>query len=147
MSGSSRSAISSRIRSAASRRGCAKRSRPAARYLLPRILANPDGAHPYCETTLRRQLLLWEQECDFREEDGTPVHLTAHRFRHTIATRMINEHVPEIAVQQMLDHSSPAMTRVYAKIHNATLRARLSTATRSGSTSAARSSRSIRPGR
>lgn len=93
-----------------------------AQYLLPRILANPDGAHPFCETTLRRQLLLWEQECDFREEDGTAVHLTAHRFRHTIATRMINEHVPEIAVQQMLDHSSPAMTRVYAKIHNATLR-------------------------
>ena len=94
-----------------------------ARYLLPRILANPDGVHPYCETTLRRQLLLWEQECDFREEDGTRAHVTPHRFRHTIATRMINEHVPEIAVQQMLDHSSPAMTRVYAKIHNATLRA------------------------
>ena len=50
------------------------------------------------------------------------MHLTAHRFRHTIATRMINENIPEIAVQQMLDHSSPAMTRVYAKIHDATLR-------------------------
>jgi integrase len=93
-----------------------------ARCLFPRILANPDGAHPFCETTLRRHLLAWRQECGFREEDGTPVHLTPHRFRHTIATRMINQNIPEIAVQQMLDHSSPAMTRVYAKIHNATLR-------------------------
>jgi integrase len=35
---------------------------------------------------------------------------------------MINNDVPEIAVQQMLDHSSPTMTRVYAKLHDRTLR-------------------------
>jgi integrase len=40
--------------------------------LLPSTLANPDGAHAFCEATLRRQLLGWEQERDFREEDGTP---------------------------------------------------------------------------
>ncbi len=92
------------------------------RYLLPRATANPDGALHFTYGALTDQLKAWEQACGFREADGSPAHLTAHRFRHTLATRMINHDVPEIAVQQMLDHSSPLMTRVYAKLHDRTLR-------------------------
>jgi hypothetical protein len=36
---------------------------------------------------------------------------------------MINAGVPEIAVQQMLDHNSSRMTSVYARLHDQTLRA------------------------
>lgn len=92
------------------------------RYLLPRVTANPDGAQHFSYAALTHHLKVWERACDFREADGAPAHLTAHRFRHTLATRMINHDVPEIAVQQMLDHSSPKMTRVYAKLHDRTLR-------------------------
>ena len=92
------------------------------RYLLPRVNANPDGAQHFSYAALTHHLKVWERACDFREADGSPAHLTAHRFRHTLATRMINHDVPEIAVQQMLDHSSPRMTRVYAKLHDRTLR-------------------------
>jgi integrase len=34
------------------------------------------------------------------------VQLTAHRFRHTIATRMINEDVPQYVIQRFLGHES-----------------------------------------
>lgn len=91
-------------------------------YLLPRGTANPDGAHPGSYNALIVQLRVWQQRCDIREADGTVPRITPHRFRHTLATRMINDNVPEIAVQQMLDHNSPEMTRVYAKLHNSTLR-------------------------
>ena len=95
---------------------------PKSRYLLPRERANPDGARPFSYHALTYRLNVWERACAFREADGSPAHVTAHRFRHTLATRMINNDVPEIAVQQMLDHSSPTMTRVYAKLHDRTLR-------------------------
>ena len=90
--------------------------------MLPRERANPDGARPFSYHALTYQLRVWEQACGFREPGGSPAHVTAHRFRHTLATKMINNDVPEIAVQQMLDHSSPTMTRVYAKLHDSTLR-------------------------
>jgi hypothetical protein len=36
---------------------------------------------------------------------------------------MINTGVPQIAVQQLLDHESPRMTNIYARLHDQTLRA------------------------
>jgi integrase len=91
-------------------------------HLLPRGRCNPDGSQAFSYATLISQLRRWAQVCDIREADGTRAHITAHRFRHTLATRMINNDVPEIAVQHMLDHNSPTMTRVYAKLHDSTLR-------------------------
>ena len=64
----------------------------------------------------------WVAALDLRDANGQPVTVTPHRFRHTLATRMINAGVPEIAVQQMLDHNSPQMTSVYARLHDQTLR-------------------------
>jgi hypothetical protein len=36
---------------------------------------------------------------------------------------MINNGVPQIAVQQLLDHETPRMTNIYARLHDQTLRA------------------------
>jgi hypothetical protein len=48
--------------------------------------------------------------------------VTAHQFRHTVGTRMINNEVPIDTVQRMLDHASPEMTARYATIKDQTLR-------------------------
>ncbi len=49
--------------------------------------------------------------------------VTAHQFRHTLGTRLINAGVPQHVVQKMLGHASPQMTARYATIHDATVRA------------------------
>jgi integrase len=90
--------------------------------LLPRERQNPDGRHPYSYDTLVQRLHAWVTGLNLRDANGQPVRVTPHRFRHTLATRMINAGVPEIAVQQMLDHNSPQMTSVYARLHDQTLR-------------------------
>jgi hypothetical protein len=64
----------------------------------------------------------WVAKLNLRDANGKPAHVTPHRFRHTLATRMINAGVPQIAVQQMLDHNSPQLTTVYARLHDQTLR-------------------------
>jgi hypothetical protein len=55
--------------------------------------------------------------------DGSPLALTPHRLRHTLATEMLNQGVSQRAIQDYLDHSSPDMTAVYAKLLDSTLRA------------------------
>jgi len=91
--------------------------------LLPRERQNPDGRRPYAYGTLVTRLRDWVRALDLRDEYGRLVAVTPHRFRHTVATRMINNGVPQIAVQQLLDHESPRMTNVYARLHDQTLRA------------------------
>lgn len=49
--------------------------------------------------------------------------VTAHQYRHTLGTRLINAGVPQHVVQKMLGHASPQMTARYATIHDATVRA------------------------
>jgi len=60
--------------------------------------------------------------CEVRDANGQPVRVTAHQFRHTVGTRMINNEVPIDTIQRMLDHSSPQMTARYATIKDQTLR-------------------------
>lgn len=91
--------------------------------LLPRERQNPDGGRPYAYATLVMRLRAWVRALDLRDERGRPVAVTPHRFRHTVATRMINNGVPQIAVQRLLDHESPRMTNIYARLHDQTLRA------------------------
>jgi integrase len=90
--------------------------------LLPRVRANQDGTIAYSYATLSRRLQVWLAACEVRDATGRPVRVTAHQFRHTVGTRMINNNVPSDTVQQMLDHSSPAMTARYATIKHQTLR-------------------------
>ena len=91
--------------------------------LFPRERANPDGARPYVTTTLAKRLHDWCQAIGLRDEAGLPITITAHRFRHTLGTRMINQGVPVHIVQHYLGHASPQMTNVYAHLHDRTMRA------------------------
>jgi hypothetical protein len=50
------------------------------------------------------------------------VHVTPHQFRHTLATRLVNNEVPLDIVRRLLDHNSPEMTARYAQIKDQTLR-------------------------
>lgn len=44
-----------------------------------------------------------------------------HRFRHTIATGLLNEGWSQYEVQKFLGHASPTMMQAYAEIHDDTL--------------------------
>ena len=95
---------------------------PTTGVLLPRSSANPDGRLPIPTATFHHQLGRWTQTCGFTDELGQPVHITAHQFRHTAATRWINHDVPQEVVRRLLDHTSHTMTAVYARLADTTIR-------------------------
>jgi integrase len=77
---------------------------------------------PMPGATLRHQIKRWLAQGEVRDVHGRPVNVTAHQFRHTLATRMINADVPIVAISRLLDHSSIAMTEVYARLSDETLK-------------------------
>jgi integrase len=91
--------------------------------LFPSPHCNPDGLRPFSYATFRQRLTRWEAAIDLHDEAGQRVSVTAHQFRHTLGTRMINQGVPQHIVQKMLGHASPQMTARYATIHDTTVRA------------------------
>ncbi|MBT2225064.1 tyrosine-type recombinase/integrase [Nonomuraea sp. NEAU-A123] len=91
-------------------------------WLFPATNANLDGSKPVSDRRLRDQLKAWLDTLDLRDEHGRPVKITFHQFRHTLATRLINANVPQHVVQQLLDHMSPQMTAVYARLLDKTVR-------------------------
>jgi integrase len=62
-------------------------------YLLPRHTRNPEGKLPFSTATFRGELLEWLRDCNIRDE-GRPVHITPHRWRHT-GTRLSNNEVTQ----------------------------------------------------
>ena len=95
---------------------------PGTGVLLPRASANPDGRVPIPTATFHRQLGSWLETCGVTDELGRPVHVTAHQFRHSYATRLINHDVPQEVVRRLLDHTSHTMTAVYARLADTTIR-------------------------
>ena len=95
---------------------------PGTGVLLPRSSANPDGRVPIPTATFHRQLGSWLETCGVTDELGRPVHVTAHQFRHSYATRLINHDVPQEVVRRLLDHTSHTMTAVYARLADTTIR-------------------------
>jgi integrase len=91
-------------------------------WLFPRLMKNPDGRFPSASGTYRQALYRWLQCCDVRDEQGRPVHLTPHQWRHTLGTRLINRDVPQEVVRRLLDHDSAEMTAHYARLHDTTVR-------------------------
>lgn len=95
---------------------------PASPWLFPAPRANPDGARPFTYNALRQRLNRWQADIDLRDGSGRSVRVSAHRFRHTLGTRMINQGVPQHIVQRLLGHASPQMTATYARLHDSTVR-------------------------
>lgn len=91
-------------------------------WLLPAAKMNPDGNRPLTPRTYAQQLAAWLEHCEVRDELGRPVHLTAHQWRHTFGTRLINKDVPQEVVRVLLDHTSHQMTSHYARLHDTTVR-------------------------
>jgi integrase len=73
--------------------------------------------------TFRRAFAGWQRRIGLHDETGCATSVTIHRLRHTLGTRMINSGVPEHVIQRLLGHASPAMTAVYAHMHDTTIRA------------------------
>lgn len=95
---------------------------PRAGVLLPRSSANPDGQHPIPDGTFNLHLKQWLVDCQVTGELGEPAHVTAHRFRHTYASRLINSEVSQEVVRRLLDHTSHTMTARYARLADRTIR-------------------------
>lgn len=90
--------------------------------LFPRPKNNPDGIWPTTKALAHAALLTWIEDCNVVDENGVRVRLTAHQFRHTLGTRLINNDVPQEVVRKLLDHTSTAMTAHYARLHDTTIR-------------------------
>ncbi len=56
------------------------------------------------------------------DASGRPWNLTAHQFRHTVGTSMINNGVPLRIIQIYLGHETPDMTATYAHTSDSTLK-------------------------
>ena len=91
--------------------------------LFPAAHSNPDGDRAFNYTTLRQRFVRWQHTIGLHDETGQAVTVTAHQFRHTLGTRMINKGVPQHVVQRLLGHASPQMTARYATLHDVTVRA------------------------
>lgn len=76
----------------------------------------------WSQGTLIKHLNVLAQERNITGEDGQIYHFSFHPFRHTVATRMINNGVPQHIVQRYLGHETPTMTSVYAHIMDQTLK-------------------------
>jgi integrase len=90
--------------------------------LFPRPTKNIDGSRPANGDAYRAGLRRWLARCDIRGEDGSPIHLTPHQFRHSLGTTLINRDVPQHVVQKILDHDSAEMTAHYARLTDTTVR-------------------------
>jgi integrase len=102
--------------------------------LFPRPHSNIDGTRPVSTDTYRSALGRWLDACDIRGEHGQPVRLTPHQWRHTLGTVLINKDVPQHVVQKILDHDSPLMTALYARLTDKTVREHWEKARKVGAT-------------
>jgi integrase len=92
-------------------------------WLFPGIMDNADGSKPYSHFVLGAQIRSWEKKIGLHDEAGQPVHVHPHQFRHTYATRLINQGVPQHVIQSLLGQASPRMTARYARLFDKTVRA------------------------
>jgi integrase len=95
---------------------------PDTPWLLPGERANRDGRKHIYDGEVRRRLGAWVIECDMREQSGRPIEFKPHRFRHTIATELLNGGLSKAGIQRFLSHESGAMTDVYAHMLDQTLK-------------------------
>jgi integrase len=95
---------------------------PRSLLLFPTDHDSDDGNRPRHSSTYRKALRRWVKRCDVRDEQGQPVHLTPHQWRHTFGTRLVNRDVPQEVVRRILDHDSHRMTARYAQLSDTIIR-------------------------
>jgi len=91
-------------------------------WLFPQRRTNRGGHRPLPTTTYRGMLRRWLATCEIHDSEGQPVHLTPHQWRHTFATRLVNNDVPLEVVRVLLDHESLEMSGHYARLRDETVR-------------------------
>ncbi|MBM0230484.1 tyrosine-type recombinase/integrase [Micromonospora sp. STR1_7] len=91
--------------------------------LVPANKLNPHGLLPFKRSTYNLQLQAWVAKCGITDEAGRPAHITAHQWRHTFATTLVNRGVRLEVVKQLLDHASLEMASHYARLLDTTIRA------------------------
>ena len=60
-------------------------------------------------------------------QEGHPYLITAHQFRHSVATDMIEQGIDIYTVKEFLGHKSLAMTEKYVKVYLSSLKAKYDT--------------------
>ena len=94
------------------------------KYLFLAVHKNRNGDRPYPSVTLRHLLTRLAQRLDVRDGAGHLVDFNrTHRFRHTVATGLLNHGVPLHVVQRHLGHVTPTMTMTYAQTLQSTAEA------------------------
>ena len=93
-----------------------------ARVLFPHGRSNAQGTDHISTHTYRTCLRRWVSRCEITDEHGLSTVVSAHRFRHTLGTRLINLDVPQEVVRRILDHDSHQMTAHYARLSDTSIR-------------------------
>lgn len=94
------------------------------KYLFLAELKNRNGDRPYPSVRLRHTLTRLAERLDIRDDAGRLVDFNrTHRFRHTLATGLLNGGVPLHVVQRYFGHLTPTMTMVYAETLQSTAEA------------------------
>jgi integrase len=94
------------------------------KYLFLATKMNRNGDRPYTDRTLRQLLTALATRLDVRDSTGALVDFNrTHRFRHTVATNLLNAGVPLHVVQRYLGHLTPTMTMTYAQTLQSTAEA------------------------
>jgi integrase len=86
------------------------------KYLFLATQMNRNGDRPYTDRTLRGLLTELAGRLDVRDSTGAVVDFNrTHRFRHTVATNLLNAGVPLHVLQRYLGHLTPTMSMTYAQ--------------------------------
>ena len=97
---------------------------PAGQYLFLAAQMNRNGDRPYSGNTLRNLLTDLAVRLDVRDSTGALVDFNrTHRFRHTVATGLLNTGVPLHVLQRYLGHLTPTMSMTYAQTLQSTAEA------------------------
>lgn len=90
----------------------------------PRCCGEPIRHQSIPASGFRSSFQRWLAELAVTDEHGQPVWITPHQRRHTFGTRLINRHVQQHIVQQLMDHSLPGMTAAGRRVSVTALAAR-----------------------
>lgn len=90
--------------------------------LLFPVCKGPRKGSPVTARTISQNLNVLVQKCNILDPNGNLYWFNNHAFRHRYGVTLINNGMDITIVQQLMAHSSPEMTAVYAKILRETKR-------------------------